>query len=310
MRFSNRFSFIFVQNLKNSMEFKTAFKASRMYSIIVFGIFLYALSWTAFLLPHKITGGGVSGIGALVFYATGFPVGYTYFIINIGLILLAIKVLGANFGVKTIFGVTTGAILLSLLQTFIHEPVIEDKFLSAIIGGILSGVGLGIVFTQGGSTGGTDIIAMIINKYRNISPGRVILYCDVFIIGSSFLVLTELLPVKRIETIVYGYVAMAITAYAIDAVLSGSRQSVQMLIFSKKYYEIADRITTQLNRGVTVIDGQGWYTKESQKVVITMVRKHEVSDIYKIVKEIDNQAFMSVANVMGVYGQGFERIRG
>lgn len=291
------------------MTFSKVLKTSRTLTIIVFGLFLYALSWTAFLLPHKITGGGVSGIGALIYYATGFPLGYTYFLINIGLILIAIKVLGASFGVKTIFGVVTGSILLSVLQSVIHLPVVEDKFLSAIIGGILAGVGLGIIFTQGGSTGGTDIIAMIITKYRNISPGRVILLCDVFIIGASFLVLTELVPVKRIETIVYGYVAMAITAYAIDAVLSGSRQSVQIFIFSKSYAEIADRITNEMNRGVTVVDGTGWYTKESQKVVITLVRKHEASDIYKIIKEIDSDAFISVANVMGVYGHGFERIR-
>lgn len=291
------------------MKFIPVLKAARLYTIIIFGIFLYSLSWTAFLLPHKITGGGISGVGALIYYATGFPVGYTYFLINIGLILIAIRILGASFGVKTIFGVIAGSILLSVMQSLIQLPVVDDKFLSAIIGGILSGVGLGIIFTQGGSTGGTDIIAMIVNKYRNISPGRVILMCDVFIIGSSFFVLTELPPVKRIETIVYGYVAMAITAYAIDAVLSGSKQSVQMFIFSKNHDQIADRITNQIKRGVTVIDGVGWYTKESQKVVITLVRKHEVSDIYKIIKEIDHDAFVSVANVMGVYGQGFERIR-
>lgn len=291
------------------MTFSTIFKTTRTLTIIVFGLFLYALSWTAFLLPHKITGGGVSGIGALIYYATGFPLGVTFLLINIGLILIAIKVLGASFGVKTIFGVITGSILLSVLQSIIHLPVVEDKFLSAIIGGILAGVGLGIIFTQGGSTGGTDIIAMIVNKYRNISPGRIILLCDVFIIGSSFLVLTELMPVKRIETIVYGYVSMAVTAYAIDAVLSGSRQSVQMFIFSKHFEQIADRITNQMNRGVTVIDGVGWYSKENQKVVITLVRKHEASDIYKIIKEIDSDAFISVANVMGVYGHGFERIR-
>ena len=287
----------------------STFKLIRSYAIIVFGLLLYALSWTAFLLPHKITGGGVSGIGALVYYATGIPMGYTYFLINIGLILIAIKMLGASFGVKTIFGVTTGAILLNVLQSLITTAIIDDKFMSTIIGGGIAGVGLGVIFTQGGSTGGTDIIAMIINKYRNISPGRVILWCDVFIIGSSFLVLLDLEPVKRIETIVYGYVAMAITAYAIDAVLSGSRQSVQVFVFSKKYTEIADRITSQMNRGVTVIDGQGWYTKENQKVLITLVRKHESNDIYKIIKEIDNEAFISVASVMGVYGRGFEKIR-
>ncbi|HPF93302.1 MAG TPA: YitT family protein [Tenuifilaceae bacterium] len=291
------------------MTITSTLKFARTYTIIVFGLFLYSLSWTAFLIPQQITGGGVSGIGALIYYATGFPVGYTYFLVNIGLVALAIRVLGASFGVKSIVGIVAGSLLLSLLQSLIQMPVVEDKFLSAIIGGILSGVGLGIVFTQGGSTGGTDIIAMIVTKYRNISPGRVILLCDVFIIGSSFLVLTDLPPVKRIETIVYGYVSMAITAYAIDAVLSGSRQSVQMFIFSKNYTVIADRITNQMNRGVTVIDGMGWYTKEAQKVVITLVRKHEANDIYRLIKEVDDEAFISVANVMGVYGRGFERIR-
>ena len=150
---------------------------------------------------------------------------------------------------------------------------------------------------------------MIINKYRNISPGRIIMLCDVFIIGSSFLVLLDLEPAKRIETIVYGYVAMAITAYSLDAVLSGSKQSVQVFVFSKRYQEIADRITSEINRGVTVVDGMGWYTKESQKVLISLVRKHEVSDVYKIIKEVDPEAFISVATVTGFYGRGFERIR-
>lgn len=291
------------------MTLKKILGNARSYSIITLGLGIFALAWTAFLIPHRITGSGVSGIGALVYYATGFPVGYTYFIINIGLLLLAIRILGANFGVKTVFGVAVAATLLSVLQSLIQAPIVEDKFLSTIIGGGLGGVGLGIIFTQGGSTGGTDIIAMIVNKYRNISPGRVILYCDVFIIGSSFLVLTDLDPVKRIETIVYGYVAMALQAYAIDALLSGNRQSVQIIIFSKKYAEIADRIAVQMGRGATVIDGMGWYTKENQKVIITLVRKHEASDLYRAIKEIDNQAFISVANVMGVYGKGFEQIR-
>jgi len=291
------------------MTGKRLFKEIRSYSIIVIGLLLYALSWTAFLLPHKLTGGGVSGIGAMVFYATGIPMGYTYFVINIGLILLSIKILGRGFGVKTVFGVTVGAVLLSVLQMVIKQPVVDDKFMSVIIGGAIAGVGLGIVFTQGGSTGGTDIIAMIINKYRNISPGRVILYCDVIIIGCSYFVLLDLDPARRIETIVYGYVAMAITAYAIDATLSGSKQSVQIFVFSKKYQEIADRITGDLHRGVTVVDGVGWFSKEPQKVLITLVRKYESNDVYKIIKEIDPEAFLSVSTVMGVYGRGFDVIK-
>ncbi len=291
------------------MTAKLILKNARMYTIIVFGLFLYAISWTAFLLPHKITGGGVSGIGALVYYATGIPLAYTYLLINAGLILVAIRLLGANFGIKTIIGVAAGAFLLGLMQSLIKEPVIADKFLSSIIGGGIAGVGLGIIFTQGGSTGGTDIIAMIITKYRNYSPGRIILLCDVFIIGSSFFVLLDMTIVNRIETIVYGYVAMAVTAYTIDAVLSGSKQSVQIFIFSTKYAEIADRITKDLKRGVTLVDGKGWYTKEEQKVLITMVRKFEANDVYRIIKEVDPDAFTSTASVMGVFGRGFETIR-
>ena len=291
------------------MTFKNIFKTTRTYTIIVFGLLIFSLGFTAFLLPHKITGSGVSGIGAIVYYATGFPVGYTYLLINICLLLIAIKVLGKNFGIKTIFGVVVVAMLLSVLQSLIKVPAIEDKFLSAIIGGGLCGIGLGIIFTQGGSTGGTDIVAMMITKYRNMSPGRVILLCDVFIIGSSYFVLTGLDPAKRIETIVYGYVAMAIQAYAIDAVLSGNRQSVQIFIFSKQYEFIATQITERMGRGVTIIDAVGWYTRDEQKVAITIVRKNEASDVYRIIKEVDKDAFITVANVMGVYGKGFERIR-
>ena len=152
------------------MTFNKIFKLTKTYSIVVFGLFLYSLGWTAFILPHQITGGGISGVGALIYYATGFPVGYTFFLVNIVLIILAIRILGASFGLKTIIAVIAASILLSVMQPLITAPVVEDKFLSAIIAGILSGLGLGIIFTQGGSTGGTDIIAMIVNKYRNISP--------------------------------------------------------------------------------------------------------------------------------------------
>ncbi|HUX55070.1 MAG TPA: YitT family protein [Williamwhitmania sp.] len=288
---------------------KRAYKFLKPYVVITFGLLLYVTAWTTFLIPSGITGGGVSGIGALVYFATGIPVGLTYFIINIFLVGLAIKILGANFGVKTIFGIIMASILFTVLQKLITRPLLEDKFMSAIIGGMLSGVGIGITFTQGGSSGGTDIIAMIVGKYRNISPGRIILFCDVFIIASAFVVMLSKTPIERLQIIVYGYVAMAITAYAIDAVLSGSRQSVQVFVFSKSYSDIADRVTKELARGVTVIDGEGWYSKERQKVLITMVRKHELSDVYRIVKEIDNDAFISVSLVMGVYGKGFERIR-
>ncbi len=252
---------------------------------------------------------GVSGLAAIIFYATGIPMGYTYFAINVVLIIIGLKILGAGFGIKSIYGILLGAAMLSLLQPLIPDAVVQEKFMSALIGGGLCGVGLAIIFTQGGSTGGTDIIAMIVTKYRNISLGRVILYCDVIIIGSSYLILTDLEPAQRVETMVYGFVTMAVQAYTLDTILSGNRQSVQVFIFSRHFDIIADQITEKLHRGVTVVEGTGWYTKENQKVIITLVRKNEASDLYRIIKHVDDKAFITVANVMGVYGRGFEELQ-
>jgi uncharacterized membrane-anchored protein YitT (DUF2179 family) len=234
--------------------------------------------------------------------------GYTYFAINVVLILIALKILGTGFGIKTIYGVVLSAIMLTVLQPLIPTAVVQEKFMSAIIGGMLCGTGLGIIFTQGGSTGGTDIIAMVVTKYRNISPGRVILLCDVFIISSSYVVLTNLESALRIETMVYGFVQWQYRPILSTqfSQVTGSQSDTDFL---EHYERIADEITSTLRRGVTVIDGTGWYTKESQKVIITLVRKQEASDLYRIIKSIDNKAFITVANVMGVYGKGFEELK-
>lgn len=282
---------------------KNHFKVIRTYLIIAFGLFLNALGWTAFLIPTEITGGGVTGASTMLFFATGFPVGITFLIINLFLIAFAIRILGASFGLKTILGVVLLSIFLGGLQKVITEPFVSDSFMASVIGGILAGAGVGIVFTQGGSTGGTDIIAMIINKYRNISPGRVILYIDIIIISSSYLVF------QSIEKMVFGYVTMAITVYVIDLVLSGARQSYQVFIFSQQHEKIAGKIAAELNRGITILDGQGWYTKQKTNIILVLVRKHETSQLMRIVKEIDPSAFMSMNSAMGVYGQGFEKIR-
>ena len=279
------------------------YKTIRAHLIITFGLLLTAVAWTAFLIPAKITGGGITGVSTLIFYASGFPLGISYLIINSILILFAIKILGRDFGVKTVFSVIVMSALFSVLQQYITKPIVNDTFLSTVLGGILGGAGIGIVFSQGGSTGGTDIVAMIINKYRNISPRRIILYIDVFIIASSYLIFQSL------EKIVYGYVAMGITSYTIDLLFTGSKQSVQIFIFSKKYNEIAERIGKEVQRGVTIIDGKGWYTGEQTKILLVMVKKPEASQIFRIIKEMDKDAFMSVNNVMGVYGKGFETIR-
>jgi uncharacterized membrane-anchored protein YitT (DUF2179 family) len=275
----------------------------KAYSLISFGLFIMALGWTAFLIPNELLGGGVTGIGTLIYWATGLPVAITFLAVNAILVIIGIRILGFGFGIKTIFSIIVTSGLFALLQYYIREPFVTDRFMAAIIGGIMGGAGIGIVFTQGGSTGGTDIVAMIINKYRNISYGKVILALDVVIISSSYFIF------KNIETLVHGFVIMAVASYVIDLILTGNKQSVQIFVFSKKSHEIADRIGTETKRGVTFIKGTGWYTKSEHDILMIITRRMESSSLFRIIKEVDPEAFISVNNVMGVYGQGFDAIR-
>lgn len=274
------------------------------YSIMLVGLILYVLSWTLFLVPAQITGGGISGLAAVIFYSTKIPIGLTFFVINVFLVSIAMKILGASFGIKTVFSMVVLSLLFAIPQSVFPESIIKDNFLSAVLGGMMGGVGIGLVFSRGGSTGGTDIIAMIINKYRNISPGRIIMYCDVIIIGSSYFL------VHSLDKMVYGFVSMAVVSYTLDSFLSGSNASAQIFIFSQNYEEIADFINTESRRGVTVLNGTGWYTQQDVKVLMTVVRKKETSMLFRKIKEIDPDAFISMASVMGVYGQGFDKIKG
>jgi uncharacterized membrane-anchored protein YitT (DUF2179 family) len=270
---------------------------------MTFGLFLFAMAWILFIIPAEIAGGGISGVAAVVYYATGLPVSITYFSINIVLVVIAIKILGANFGVKTIYSILVVSTFFAVFQELIKEPLVDDMFLSSVLGGMMSGVGLGIVFSRGGSTGGTDIIAMIVNKYRNVSPGRVIMLCDVVIIASVYFVF------QSVEKLVYGYVVMWVVAYALDSFLSGANRSAQMFIISKEYEKIAEFINTEAIRGVTLLDGSGWYTKKDTKVIMSVVRKKETGAIFRRIKQIDPDAFISMGSVMGVYGQGFEKLK-
>ncbi len=276
---------------------------TRSYVLITLGLTVYAIGWTAFLIPAEITGGGVSGIGALIYFATGFPVGATYLIVNAFLVLLAIRILGASFGVKTIYGIGIVSILLWVFQSVFTEPFVDDVFMSTLLGGILSGAGIGLALSNGGNSGGTDIIALIINKYREISPGRIIMYIDIVIIASSYLVLGS------IEKIVYGYVSIAVFSYALDAVLEGARQSYQIMIFSDQNELIAERISKEIGRGVTSFKGYGWYTKRERDVLIVVARKFDRPKIMQVIKETDPGAFITIAKVMGVYGKGFDHLK-
>ena len=279
----------------------------REYILIAFGLFLYAGAWKAFLLPHQITGGGVTGIGALTYYAIGIPISVTYFSINAILLLFAIKSVGIKFSLRTIYGVAVLTLFFSILPQAVPGTFVgkDDNFMACIIGGLLSGVGIGLVFLSNGSSGGTDIIAKVVNKYRNITLGRILLYCDVLIISSSYF-----LKIGSIERIVYGLTALTVTTLAVDMVINGVRQSVQFFIFSKEYEEIATRINIEVHRGVTILDGMGWYSKEPVKVITVIARKNESIKIFRIVKEIDPNAFISQSSAIGVYGEGFDVIKG
>lgn len=273
------------------------------YAIMTFGLFLFSMGWMLFIIPAEISGGGISGVAAVIYYATNIPISVTYLAINVVLVLIAVKILGANFGVKTIYCILVLTAFFALSHGLVKEPLVDNMFLSSVLGGMAGGVGLGIVFSRGGSTGGTDIFAMIVNKYRNVSPGRVIMLCDVIIIGSVYFVF------QSVEKLVYGYVVMWVVSYSLDSFLSGANRSAQMFIISNEYEKIAEYINKEAIRGVTLLEGSGWYTKQDVKVIMSVVRKKETSAIFRQIKKIDPDAFISMGSVMGVYGQGFEKLK-
>src|SRR5574344_1901139 len=284
------------------------------YFLITLGILVYTTGWTVFLVPNNLVGGGVTGISSIIQYAVGIKIGYSYFVINLLLLVAAFITLGSSFSGKTIYAIILASLSLNLLQTWIPQSIIttlalqNGKLMSTIMGGIMIGLGIGISISQGGSTGGTDIIALIVSKYRNISPGRMILAMDVVIILSSLLVPSykpsgELVPfAEKVTTVVYGLLLVTINGYVIDLYLAGSKQSVQLFIMSKKYEQIADGITEELHRGVTVLPAQGWYTKNESHILMVITRKSDLNFLLKYVKLIDNDAFLSVSSVTGVYG--------
>ncbi len=278
-------------------------KEARSYAIITLGLMVSAVGWTGFIIPSDIVGGGLVGLSSLLYFLFDVPVGPTNLVLNGILILMSIKILGKGFGIKTIYSLVTLSVFITIFPYFITEPIVTDRFMAAIIGGGLVGASIGILFVQGGSTGGTEIIAMIINKNHNISPGRIMVFCDIFIISSSFIVFESL------ETMVFGFVVVGLMSYIADMLLTGSRQSVQVLIISQKPKEIADKLSSQINRGLSFLKGRGYYYAGDKEFIITIVKKSESHMVFQIIKETDPDAFISVANVMAVYGSGFDQYK-
>ena len=286
---------------------------AKEYVMITLGLIIYAFGWVFFLLPFKLVSGGTAGIGAIIQYATGFPMQYTYFIINVGLLFVAVKELGIRFCLKTIYAVFALTFSLELVQELLYSFNFdalsllgqEATFEASIIGACFCGMGIGICFVNGGSTGGTDIIAAIINKYRDVSLGRVIMYIDVAVVVSSGFIFGS----SEVSKVFYGLITLLISSTMLDYVVNSNRRLVQFLIFSKKNDEISEYITKEMHRGVTLLNGVGYYTKEDTKVIVTMMRATEAVEVFRIVHDIDPCAFITQSRVSGVYGAGFDKIK-
>ena len=300
------------------------YNEAKDYFYITLGLLILTIGWTFFLLPYEIVTGGVTGISAIIFYATngaghGIPIMYSYFFINAALLILALKILGWRFLMKTIYATTMLSLMLGVAQDIITNDdgsmirlLGEQDFMSLIIGCCFTGTALAIVFLHNGSTGGTDIVAAVVNKYRNMSLGTVLIIVDLFIIGSSFpifILARDFTVTQATYKIVFGLCTMVIENFVLDYVMNSRRESVQFFIFSQKYQEIANAIGTEMEHGVTILDGHGWYTGQDMKVLCILARKRESVSIFRLIKSIDPNAFVSQSSVIGVYGEGFDEMK-
>lgn len=306
--------------MKKLLNEKSIGTLLKEYLLITLGVTLYALGWAVFLSPNNMIGGGVTGFAAILEYAFRIPIPITYFILNILLLLIGTKILGTGFGAKTIYAIIMTSVMLAVTKEVIPVDFItnfseDSNIVCTILGGIMAGVGIGLSMSQGGSTGGTDIIALVWCKFHPASPGRVILIIDVAIILSSLLFPSytsagDLIQFnEKLAIVVFGLIQVTVCGYSIDLYISGSKQSVQAFIFTKKVEEMADAIAFDLKRGVTVIPAKGWYSKEEKEVIMVVTRKSDLNLLLRYVKNIDPDAFLSVSSVMGVYGQGFDTIK-
>jgi len=300
-----RFSICIMKKKNSVLSFKSIKDEIKDYLFVTLGMVLYSFAVTGFILPHKIVGGGVTGLCTVIYYLSKetIPIGISYFVLNFILLIIGIRVLGPKFGIKTIYAIVVGAVSLTVFQANIHEALVQDQFMGAIVAAMLMGLSIAMALGHGGSTGGTDILGLVVTKYRNISPGKVMTYCDIFIIG------TTLFINPSFEGLMYGYIVMGITYTSLDYMLTGQNRSAQIIINSNSYEEIAEAITFHFHRGVTILDGHGWYTKESKKLLMVVVRKSEVNAVLHAAKMIDPKVFMTMGSVMGVYGEGFEELK-
>ena len=285
------------------------------YVLMAVGMFLYAFGWVACVIPAGGMGGGATGL-SMIFNAIipAISIGTFVFIINAILLIIAGFIVGWNFGIKTVYCIAVlsvamdawGILIPENLLVIYTENIDSHNILLVILGAVLAGMGVALSFSQGGSTGGTDIVAMIINKYKTISYGKIVISSDFFIIGTSLFIASDI--ASGIATVIYGYIMVAVFGYTVDLIQSGNQQSNQIFIISPEYEKIADAIIHEANRGATVIDGTGWYSKSECKIVMVVCRKRDAASVLKVARRIDERAFITMGSVMGVYGQGFEAL--
>ena len=277
------------------------------YVFIFVGICLYSVGYCAFLLPEKIVMGGVTGISTLFYYSLGWNPAIMLWVINALLLAIAIRFISKEFTIRTIVGVTLLSLTIGVMQPiFEAHPVItagEDKFMHVLIAGLLGGAGLGLAFVHNGSTGGTDIVVALISKFSRMSLGRALQLTDICIISSSYFLF------HSAELIVYGVCFVLVASFMIDYVVRGTHQTVQFLIISKRYEKIADAMNNSLHRGVTILHGEGWYSKTDVEVVMVLCRKYESQYVFNLVKAIDPNAMVSQTFCQGVFGEGFDKIK-
>lgn len=301
--------------MATKLTWRKALTTFKEYLLITLGLLLYTLAWAVFLLPNNLVGGGITGLGSIIQYSTGFNVAYSYIIINTILVLVAMKVLGGGFGAKTIYALVVTALFLRILPDMIPQEFSlgfteeNGKLMCVIFAGAMVGLGIALTFAQGGSTGGTDIIALMVSKFYRVSPGTIIAVLDLLIIGSSMLIPNGTSLSEKLLVLLYGYVLTGVTNYTLDFALTGRRQSVQLFIFSEQYETLTDRICNEIHRGVTLLESQGGYSKHPGKLVVVIVKRTETNKILKLIKEVDPDAFISIGNVSEVYGKGFEPIK-
>ena len=283
------------------------------YFLMSVGTLIFVMAWTSFLQPNNLASGGLTGLSTILDYATQgmIPMDVTYALLNVLLLVAGFLFLGRAFGFKTIYVIALSSLLFWVLPKYFPGLEVRDpelsKLMVALIGGSMESVGIGLILLRGGSTGGTDIVAMILNKYWPISPGKVYLYSDVFIVASLLLIPAE--NGGGLVNMIYAYVVMLTFSFGVDYVLLGNKSSVQLLVFSKKYKEIADHIIYDVQRGVTALQSVGWYSQQESKVLLIILRKYQMNEVINEIKRIDKDAFVSVSSANSVYGEGFEEIK-